>query len=232
MGPQEHQLTRVGPGTALWLGGHLLLQPPARSPGPPEAPSALLSIPQRPPETPQDPSTPFWVFAPLPSGALRESHLPRTPGQPLTAEAEALTGSSDRSPPTIHPPPPPPACHRPSGGSALRTDPARCDAVGDDWLPRAWPHISPEPALLTAKLGAEELTPGGANRRRRLASPLLGWPMRCRIRRRCAKSEGSSQPLFSGRVCGGGVPAWFPSVLRRARHAPGGTDFTRFKLNK
>lgn len=191
-------------------GGALPSAAPAGSPGPPEAPSALLSTPQRPPETLQDPSTPFWVFAPLPSRALRESRLPRTPGQPLTAEAEALTGSSEGSPPTVHPPSPPPACHRPPGGSALRTDPARCDAVGGDWLSRAWPHISPEPALLTAKLGAKELTPGGANRRRRLTSPLLGWPMRCRIRRRCAKSEGSSQPLLGGRVCGGVYLPGFP----------------------
>lgn len=119
-----------------------------------------------------------------PPGATGEP----TPGAPAAAGADALPASVGSGPVTSRFYPP---GSRPGPGAAaaprrsrrrrrqqLRQQRGACaadgsraahggrDADAPHWLPRAWPHISPEPALLPAAPTAAALTPPRANRRR------------------------------------------------------------------
>lgn len=94
--------------------------------------------------------------------------------------------------PAPRPPPPPLRAGRARAADGSRAAHGARDAAASDWLRRAWPHISPEPALLAAGPTGGEPTPAETNQRRGFSSPSPGRPMSGGIRGRCAQSQERS----------------------------------------
>lgn len=93
---------------------------------------------------------------------------PARPSHSARAQTEAKKGQfplSPRLPRTLSPPPSAAAPQAAPGCGRIRAAHGGHDAAASDWPARAWPHISPEPALLTARLSGEELTWRGTNQR-------------------------------------------------------------------
>lgn len=106
-------------------------------------------------------------------------------------------------------PPPPLRAGRARAADGSRAAHGARDAAASDWLRRAWPHISPEPALLAAEPTGGEPTPAGTNRRRGFSRPL------CLLTNE-RWDQGEVCPIrgaLSFRWAGGaGVHPWLPSA--------------------